>query len=244
MLAALGAGCGVGNDDEASVLAADPGRALAQSAAALREQRTFTFEARFTRVKATSPAKIEEYATAEGALDLGSGAGRAELDLTPIFEGVGTEPFGGPVQLRWAGKKLTIVLAGETRTVSRARARADRGLIPRYPDEVEALADLLAHPVEPRFVGRDGDAARYAFAFDARAAGKKGVPAELSEAFKEALYGPRLLLEAWLEDDGLPHRISYAIHLEPHRGRVNLPQRTVRVTYELDDFGEPFHPGG
>ena len=43
-------------------------------------------------------------------------------------------------------------------------------------------------------------------------------PYLVNRAFEQALYGPRLELEAWIEADGLPHRISYAIHLKPLRG--------------------------
>jgi hypothetical protein len=228
-------------------LPADPAVALEQSAAALREQGTFTFEASFTRVKATAPDDVEEYATAKGALDLRAGAGRAELDLESIVpEGI-ENPLGDePVLYRWRGASLTITLAGQTRTVSRARAHADTALVPRYPDEVESLDDVLAKPLRARLLDRDGGTAHYVFAYDARAAGRLGIPAELTAAFAQALYGPQLELEAWIEDDGLPHKIGYAIHLKPTRGGFNLrlPARTVRVTYELDDFGEEFKADG
>ena len=141
---------------------------------------------------------------------------------------------------------MTITLSGQTRTISRARAQADTALVPRYPDEVESLDDVLAKPLAPRLLDRDGGTAHYAFAYDAKAAGRLGIPAELNAAFEQALYGPRLELEAWIEDDGLPHKLSYAIHLKPARGGFNLklPARTVRVTYELDDFGDEFEPKG
>ena len=105
---------------------------------------------------------------------------------------------------------------------------------------------MLAKPLRPRLLDRDGGTAHYAFAYDAKAAGRLGIPAELNAAFEQALYGPRLELEAWIEDDGLPHKLSYAIHLKPTRGGFNLklPARTVRVTYELDDFGDEFDPDG
>lgn len=225
---------------------ADPGRALAHSASALREEGTFTFEASFTRVLATTPDEVEEYATATGALDLSAGAGRAELDLTQLLPGGLETPLSRPVQLRWAGTSLTIAVEGRTQTLRRVRARSDAGLIGRYPDEVESLDDLLAHPSRARLLERKDGTAHYAFAYGAGAAGRLGVPAELSDAFKQALYGPRLELEAWIEDDGLPHRISYAVQLKPARsaGKLVLPARTIRVTYELDGFGEEFVPGG
>jgi hypothetical protein len=237
-------GCGGGSED-APALPADPGRALAQSAAALREEGTFTFEASFTRVKATRPDDVEEYATAHGALDLAADEGRAELDLAPLFPGEEQSPLDH-LQVRWAGTSLTTVIDEKSQTVDRARARDSGGLIGRYPDEVEALDDLLAMPSRPRLLERDDGTAHYAFSYEAKAAGRRGIPAELSGAFEQALYGPRLELEAWIEDDGLPHRISYAIHLKPLRGSFNfsLPRRTVRVTYELDDFGDEYDPNG
>jgi hypothetical protein len=242
---ALASGCSGGGERADVALPADPGRALEQSAAALREQGTFTFEASFTRVKATAPNDVEEYATSNGALDLGAGAGRVELDLEPLFPEQQGAPFDEPAKLHWAGTSLTVELGHQTQTVSRARARASGGLIGRYPDEVESLDDLLTRAERPRLLDREGGTAHFGFAYEAKAAGRLGIPAELSEAFKQALYGPRLELEAWIESDGLPHKLSYAIHLKPTRGvNVTLPARTVRVTYELDDFGDEFDPEG
>ena len=246
LLVALGTGCAGAESEDRPALPADPGRALTQSAAALRAQGTFTFEASFTRVKATTPDDVEEYATAEGALNLADEEGKAVLELAPLFPGQDESPLGGPVQLRWTAESLTVVLDEKEQTVERKRAKADSGLIPHYPDEVEALDDLLAAPLRPRLLEREDGTAHYAFSYDAKAAGRRGIPAELNEAFKQALYGRRLELEAWIEEDGLPHRISYAIHLKPMRGpfNVSLPRRTVRVTYELDDFGEEYDPSG
>jgi hypothetical protein len=244
-LAGVAGGCG-GDSDDAPALPADPGRALAQSAAALRAEGTFTFEASFTRVKVTTPDDVEEYATAHGALDLTADEGTAELELAPLFPGQEESPLDGPVELRWTATSLNVVLGGRAQTIERARSRASSGLIGRYPDEVEALVDLLAKPLRPRLLEREDGTAHYAFSYDAKAAGRRGIPAELNEAFEQALYGPRLELEAWIEDDGLPHRISYAIHLKPLRGSFNfsLPRRTVRVSYELDDFGDEYDPNG
>ncbi len=225
----------------------DPARALARSATNLREQGTFTLAASFTRVLATAPNDVEEYATAKGALDLGAGAGRAELDLGQLFPGREDTPFSRPVKLSWAGKSLTVAVEGRAQAVSRARAKTEGAPIGRYPDEVEALDDLLATPLRPRLLERENGTAHYAFAYDAKAAGRQGVPAELSKAFEQALYGPRLELEAWIEEDGLPHRISYAIRLKPlltSKGKRVLPRRTIRVTYELDDFGHEYDPNG
>jgi hypothetical protein len=237
----LASGCSDDDEQAASTLPADPGRALAQSAAALREQGTFTFEASFTRVKASAPDDVLEYATSRGALDLRAGAGHAELDLENVLPAE-ANPFTGPIEFRWAAKSITVTLLGRTRTIDRAKLQADRGLVARYPDEVESLDDVLAEPLRPRLLERDGGTAHYAFAYDAKDAGRRGIPAELNAAFEQALYGPRLELEAWIEDDGLPHKLSYAVHLKPMRGGFNfkLPARTVRVTYELDDFGEEF----
>ena len=241
-LAALAGGCAGDESDNPPALPADPAAALAQSAAKLRAQGTFSFEASFTRVKATTPDDVEEYASANGALDLAAGTGRAELELKPLFPGQEEAPFDQPAKLRWTGKSLAVVLEGRTQTASRAHAQANGGLIGRYPGELESLDDVLATPLRARLLDRDDGTAHYAFAYDAKAAGRLGIPAELNAAFEQALYGPRLELEAWIEDDGLPHKLSYAIHLEATRGgsSLNLPARTVRVTYELDDFGDEF----
>jgi hypothetical protein len=49
-----------------------------------------------------------------------------------------------------------------------------------------------------------------------------------------------LRLEAWIGKDGLPHRLDYVVLLDPvrHDGKLVLPARSIRVTYELRAFGE------
>ena len=101
---ALASGCGGEDEPAASTLPADPATALTQSAAKLRQQGTFTFEASFTRVKAAAPDDVEEYATAEGAINLPAGEGRAELELANIFPEGMENPLGDePVRYRWSG---------------------------------------------------------------------------------------------------------------------------------------------
>jgi hypothetical protein len=97
--------------------------------------------------------------------------------------------------MHWEGDSLTISLLGQSRTVKRAVAQKDRGLVPRYPDELDALDDVLAKPLNVRLVDTDGGATHYSFAYDAKAAGRLGIPAELSAAFEQALYGPMALAE-------------------------------------------------
>ncbi|MGI9110834.1 MAG: hypothetical protein ACR2GT_01310 [Gaiellaceae bacterium] len=240
VLVGLAGGCG-GNEQSAGSTAAEPAEALALAAARLREEGTFRFEASFTRVKETAPDDVEEYATAEGAVDLGAGRSRASFELAPLFPGRENEaPLDKPVELRWNGQSVTAVSEGRSQRIARARARESGGLFGRYPDEVDALDDLLADAVRPRLLGSEGGVARYGFEIDSRRAGRRGFPAELYKLFAQGRDRPKLELEAWIGDDGLPSRLDYIIGLEPVRnaGKLVLPARTIRVTYELSAFGE------
>ncbi|MBA2332571.1 MAG: hypothetical protein H0V94_07280 [Actinobacteria bacterium] len=111
---------------------------------------------------------------------------------------------------------------------------------------MDALADLLADALRPRLLDDEGGVAHYAFELDSRAAGRRGFPAELSEAFARGNGDPKLELEAWIQDDGLPRRLDYVVQLAPVRtdGKLVLPARTVRVSYELSEFGEPADQDG
>jgi hypothetical protein len=82
----------------------------------------------------------------------------------------------------------------------------------------------------------------YRFAVDLGAAGRAGVPAELSRAFEEGVDGPTFAVEAWLDGTNLPRRIGYVVELEEVRsgGRRVLLERTIRATYELSGFGDAF----
>ena len=213
----------------------------------LREEGTFRFDASFTRTKETAPDDVEEYATAEGAVDLGPGGSRASFALAPLFPGrENAEPLDEPVELQWDDEQLTVVLRDRSQQVDRARARQTGGLLGRYPDEVDALDDLLADALRPRLLGTEDGKAHYSFAVDRRKAARRGFPAELSEAFAQATGGPGAELETWIGDDGLPHRLDYVVRLEPVRndGKLVLPARTIRVTYELSAFGEPVELNG
>jgi hypothetical protein len=94
--------------------------------------------------------------------------------------------------------------------------------------------------LRPRLVGEEDGQAHYAFEIDAREGGRRGFPAELSGAFAQGVGGMELRLEAWIGKDGLPHRLDYVVLLDPvrHDGKLVLPARSIRVTYELSAFGE------
>ncbi len=240
VLVGLAGGCG-GNDESAESTAADPAKALALAAARLRGEGTFRFEASFTRVQKTAPDDVEEYATAEGAVDLGAGRSRASFELAPLFPGRENEaPLDKPVELRWNSESVTAVVEGRPQRFARARARESGGLFGRYPDEVDALDDLLADAVRPRLLGSEGGEEHYGFEIDSRRAGRRGFPAELSKLFAQERRSPRLELETWIGEDGLPSRLDYVVRLEPVRnaGKLVLPARTIRVTYRLSAFGD------
>ena len=245
-LALLAVSTGCGGDEESagsntSTLAA-PADALEGAVARLREEGTFRFKASFTRTKETAPDDVEEYATSEGAVDLGPGRSRASFELAPLFPGRENDPpLDEPVELRWDDETLTVIVQGRSRELTRKRARASGGLLGRYPDEVDALDDLLADAVEPRLLGTEDGLAHYAFAVDPQKAADRGFPAELSEALEQATGGSRAELETWIGADGLPHRLDYVVRLEPVRnaGKLVLPARTIRVTYALSAFGKP-----
>lgn len=245
MVAALLVGCG----QDAAAPASRP-VSPADAAARLHEAGTFAFDASFTRTKAGGGP--EEYMSAEGAVDLSSGAGRMDLDLSGVL---GTPPAGeenplaGPFALAWDRRTLTARTGAGTQSLPRGEAREDAGLIGRMPYEVEALIELLDRAGGTRVVGTEEVAGtpttRLSFTVDARTAGRRGVPAELSPAFERGLYGPRLGLETWVDADGLPHRIRYLLDLEPVRaqGRQVLPRRTIQGTYDLHSFGRPLGDG-
>ncbi|MBA2297032.1 MAG: hypothetical protein H0W14_03220 [Actinobacteria bacterium] len=236
----LAGGCG-GKSGNAQP-AVTPAEAIQRAAVRLSEEGTFRFDASFTRVQDAEPDEVEEYATAEGVVDLTAGKARASFELAPLFPGrENPAPLDDPVELRWGDESITVVADGRSQRLDRSQARESGGLLGRYPDEVDALDDLLADALRPRLLGNDDGEAHYSFTIDSRAAGRRGFPAELSDAFAQSKGGPKLELETWIGSDGLPHRLDYVIRLEPVRndGKLILPARTVRVTYVLSEFGEP-----
>ena len=188
----------------------------------------------------------EEYLTFVGAVDVTRASGRLEADLATLLSDPRTNaPVTEPIELSWTREELVGSISGKQFVRPRARARASGGLIGRLPDEPAALVDLLRHAEGVRRIGADeidGQAVvRFACSVDARRAGSAGVPAEVAAAFAQALYGPELPLEVWLDADGLPRRIEYVIRLKPLRsgGKQILPARLVRGTYDLSEFGSP-----
>jgi hypothetical protein len=127
LCATLVGGCSGEEAEDTPALPKDPGSAFVQSAAALRARDTFTFEASFTRVKATAPDDVEEYATAEGALYLAHDEGGAVLELAPLFPGQEESPLGEPVQLRWTAEALTVVLDEKEPSCTRRSSRRSTG---------------------------------------------------------------------------------------------------------------------
>ena len=218
------AGC-AGSEDEAGP-AGSPKELLAQAADRLREQAMFSFESTYVRTRADRPDDEETFMEAGGAVDLEQGRGRAEVELDLGLPDSGSEPgLDDPVTLRWNRSRFEAEVGGEARQLTRDDARENGGLIGRYPDEPEALVELLELAEDVRELGDD----HVGFTVDARAASRAGAP----------VAGPidtTLPMEAWIGDDGLPYRIAYRIEQEP---TAALPARTIVVTYELADIGEP-----
>ena len=245
VLVALLGGCGGGESGSAPELSA---AAVREAPDRVRAEGTFAFEATYVRQVPDKPD--ETYLTLTGAVDVRAGSGRMRADLSALFAGVpeSSAPFEEPIELSWTSEQLTAIVEGEPNSTPRARAREDGGLIGRMPDEPAALVELLGRAEEIRRLGDervDGrPTIRFACFVDSRRAGAAGVPIELAPAFAQALYGPRLPLEVWLDADGLPRRIEYLIRLKPvaSGGKPILPARAVRGTYDLSDFGADVAP--
>lgn len=238
------AGCsGLGDSGEALEL---PASAVRDAPGRVRAEGTFAFSATYTR---EVPGRDDErYLTFEGAVDLARASGRLEADLATLLTDPKTNtPVTAPIELSWTRDELVASFGGKqaAQPRPRAQARLTGGLIGRLPDEPAALVALLGRAEGVRHVGDeeidDRAVARFACSVDARRAGSAGVPAEVAAAFAQALYGPELPLEVWLDAEGLPRRIEYVIRLKPLRtgGKQILPARLVRGTYELSEFGSP-----
>ena len=226
------AGC-AGGDEEEAAPEGSPTELLAQAADRLREQATFSFESEHVRTRADRPGDPETYVEVDGAIDLARGRGRATVLLDLGLPSGGLEPgLDDPIALRWDRSTFEAEIGGEARRLPRAEARESGGLIGRLPDEPEALVTLLNLGTKARKLG----AGRIGFEVDARRAGRSGAPAELADAAAAGSLGAHLPMEVVVDGDGVPRRISYRIEQEPSGV---LPARTIVVTYELADLGEP-----
>jgi hypothetical protein len=255
VLAGVGHGCG-GEEAAAPAPLADPAQALVRVPERLREVGTFEFEASFVETKKATPGEHTEYMTLEGALDLAAGEGRTVVDMTwfgeeieklrpsgdtssdPAFEAL----FGAPVEVRWNAREA-YVRAGDYRHRG-PRAQLRTGTLGTTAEELANLIGLLPRAENVRTAGAadvDGEPTTHVlFTVTARRAGAAGVPAELYGAFTQALHGPDLQLEAWLDADGLPRRLAYSVSKGDIRvkGKLVIPAKRVRVMYTLSRFGD------
>lgn len=240
LLALALAGCG----GTAAAPVGEPAELLARAEERLREEGTFGFSFHYTRTRADRPDDPERYLEGDGAVDLGAGAGRMTIELD---FGLPEEPFESPIELRWTPAKMSVVGDGQDYEMGRERARSNGGLIGRMPDEPAGLIDLLGKAADVRDEGSekidDVDVRRVSFVVDARAAGREGVPPELSLAAQQGGLGARLPLETWIDGEGLVRRIAYEVRLPEQRlrpsGRLILPKRTIRGVYDLSEFARP-----
>jgi hypothetical protein len=207
-LAALAlAGC-AGEGEEAAP-SESPAELLAQAADRLREQATFTVDSTAVRTRADRPDEHETIAELRGAVELGSGRGRATVELNLGLPESGDEPgLDDPIELRWDRSAFEAEIGGERSRLSRGEARENGGAIGRIPDELEGLVELLERGTNVRALDDD----HLAFT----------VPGADTA-------------EAWLDDEGRPEKIVTRLE---QKATAALPARTVEVTYELADFGE------
>ena len=232
-LAAVVALAGCRGGGEEAVPAGSPAELLARAADRLREESTFSFESDHVRTRADRPGEPETYAEVDGAIDLARARGRATVDLDLGLPSATSAPgLDDPIELRWDRSTLEAEIGGTAKRLPRGQARESGGLIGRLPDEPEALALLLELGTRARRLGNG----RIGFDVDARTAGRSGVPAEIATAAAAGGLGANLPLEVVVGEDGAPRRISYRIEQEP---TAALPARTIVVTYELADLGEP-----
>lgn len=223
-----------------------PSELLVAAAAALREQSTLDFSFDYVRTRADRPDEPERYAEGEGALDLGLTRGRLRFQLDPGLPSGAGSVVDEPFELRWDERSVEVEIRAKPRRLTRERARASGGLIGRLPDEPEAMIALLQRPHDAHIVRDDALGGIrvdvIGFTVEAGVAGRLGAPAELTGAATSGFLGESLELEAWIDDERLPRRIAMTITLDPVRsgGKLVLPARTVRVTYDLSAFGEPF----
>jgi hypothetical protein len=255
LFALCAAGCGGEEAAAAPPPPADPAAALARASERLREVGTFAFAAAFVETKRATPDVHTEYMTLSGELDLAAGEGRTLVDMTWFGEeleklrppGAPTDPgleafFGAPVEIRWDEREAHVRAGDRWHRGSRAKLRT--GTLGTAAEEPANLIGLLPLAQNARAAGAEDvegePTTRVLFTVDARRAGKAYVPAELYGAFEQALHGPQLRLEAWLDADGLPRRLAYSVSKKEVRskGKLIIPAKTIRVTYTLSRFGD------
>ncbi len=190
-----------------------------------------------------------------GELDLAAGEGRSVVDMTWLGEeldelrppGAPRDPgleafFAAPVEIRW-DEREAYVRAGD-RWHRGPRARLRTGTLGTTAEELINLIRLLPLAANVHLGGTadvDGEPTTHLlFRVAARRAGGAGVPAELYGAFEQALHGPHLPLEAWIDGDGLLRRLAYSVSKEAVRsdGKLVVPAKTIRVTYTLSRLGD------
>jgi len=254
-LLAFAAACSGGEQAAAPAPPVDPGAALADVPERLREAGTLSFEAAFVETKRATPDEHTTYMSSTGALDLRAGEGRTTVDLTWLEEelerllppGQPTNPrsealFGAPVEIRW-DERVAYVRAGDSwQRATRKQLRT--GTLGTTAEELDNLIRLFPLAENARVEGSadvDGEPTNHVvFSVPARTAGARHVPAELYAAFEQELHGPELRLEAWLDGAGLPRRLAYSLSKDAVEsdGKVVIPAKSIRVTYDLSGFGD------
>ena len=183
--------------------------------------------------------------TAEGAVDVVADAGQMRVDFSGLLAGAGgtPTPLDRPIDLEWTRTTLTARVKGEQRSIGRARARTDGGLLGRMPDEPGALVGLLRAARGVRELGEAEVAGspgrRYAMTIRGPLGRRISAAAGIGSIGRDDAVPPPSL-QVWIGEDGRPRRLAYVVDFPPFSGGggVRLPRRTVTGTYELDAFGE------
>ena len=200
---------GCAGDEQEAAPALPPAELLAQAADRLREQATFTVESVTVRTRADRPDEHETIAELEGAVDLERGRGRATVELD----------LGLPESGAESGLDDPIALRWD-----RSTFEAEIG------GEVQRL---------PRAEARENGGAIGRIPDEL-----EGIPELLESGTNARALDDHLAFtvpggaaaEAWLDDSGRPERIVSRLE---QAATAALPARTIEVTYELADFGEP-----
>jgi len=223
------AGCG---GDDGEDVGASPSEILSEAATALDAQSTLAFSFEYVRTRADRSDEHERYGAGKGALDLAAGRGRLRFQLDLGLPSTASPTVDEPFEVRWDERSVEIGLHGEPRRLTRERARRSDDRAPGARPRRTARAERRA--------GR-GSGGRSRLRGRRRRRGAPRGPAELTGAATSGLIGERLEVEAWINEERLTRRILVTIALEPVRsgGKLVLPARTVRVTYDLGSYGEP-----